>query len=331
MITIFSRTNDATTTEVINWIKQLDKNIKILRINSDDKNIEFVSFNGLTEELLIKVGSEVFDLNDTTVNWYRKGGNPMNKLLKVSFNRSYFKNDSSYIKSHLKNELNVLLDYFGFITESKKFSLGSKFNSTLNKLVVLTKARKYALETPSSFINQSKVELVETCENNGDLITKALSDGIYKFGNGKAHYTYTEKIDSDCVQNLPATYFPSLFQLQVNKKYEVRSFYLNGEFYSMAIFSQNNSKTKVDFRKYDGIKPNRCVPYLLPQEIEEKLSKLINDLGLNTGSIDIIVDENDNFIFLEINPVGQFTMTSIPCNYFLEKKVAKLLIEKYKS
>jgi len=36
---------------------------------------------------------------------------------------------------------------------------------------------------------------------------------------------------------------------------------------------------------------------------------------------------NGDFIFLEINPVGQFGMTSIPCNYFLEKKIAEHLIK----
>ena len=110
------------------------------------------------------------------------------------------------------------------------------------------------------------------------------------------------------------------------KKYEVRVFYLDPEFYSMAIFSQRDDQTQVDFRKYNLEKPNRCVPYELPKAIEHKLKALMNILDLNSGSIDLIVNKDDDYIFLEVNPVGQFAMVSEPCNYFLEKKVAEFLI-----
>ncbi|GEM_PF-2524516 len=34
-----------------------------------------------------------------------------------------------------------------------------------------------------------------------------------------------------------------------------------------------------------------------------------------------------NIFFLEINPIGQFGMTSIPCNYYLKKRNALKFIE----
>ena len=93
----------------------------------------------------------------------------------------------------------------------------------------------------------------------------------------------------------------------------------------MAIFSQKNEGTVVDFRKYTDGNPQRKVPYKLPKSEEKKLIALMEELDLNTGSIDIIVDINNNYIFLEVNPVGQFGMTSVPCNYYLERKIAKTL------
>ena len=112
----------------------------------------------------------------------------------------------------------------------------------------------------------------------------------------------------------------------IQKKIEIRSFYLVDRFYSMAIFSQKNKKTSTDYRKYDSEIPNRMIPYELPSNIEDMLIRIYEKVGLNTGSADIIVDEENNFYFLEINPVGQFTMTSTPCNYYLEKEVALELI-----
>lgn len=87
----------------------------------------------------------------------------------------------------------------------------------------------------------------------------------------------------------------------------------------MAILSQSDEKTKIDFRKYNEEKPNRNVPFKLPDDIDQKIKQLFKYLDLNTGSVDLIVDHQENFYFLEINPVGQFGMVSYPCNYFLEK------------
>lgn len=83
----------------------------------------------------------------------------------------------------------------------------------------------------------------------------------------------------------------------VKKSFEIRSFYLHGEFYSMAIFSQRNKQTSVDFRKYCTELPNKNEPFKLPDDIEEKLDKLYKKLDLNTGSADFIVDKEGNYVF----------------------------------
>jgi glutathione synthase/RimK-type ligase-like ATP-grasp enzyme len=51
----------------------------------------------------------------------------------------------------------------------------------------------------------------------------------------------------------------------------------------------------------------------------------MTDLCLDTGSIDIVRTTDGRYVFLEVNPVGQFGMVSVPCNYNLELKVAKYL------
>ncbi len=91
----------------------------------------------------------------------------------------------------------------------------------------------------------------------------------------------------------------------------------------MAIFSQNDSKTEVDFRKKTEDSQVRNVPYRLPEHIREKLIEVAAKLRLDTGSFDMIVDTDNNYIFLEVNPLGQFSMTSFPCNYYLERKLQK--------
>lgn len=91
------------------------------------------------------------------------------------------------------------------------------------------------------------------------------------------------------------------------------------------MFSQNNDSSKIDFRNYSK-KPARRIPFELPEEIKKRTDHLMKTIGLNSGSIDMILTPDNEFYFLEVNPVGQFGMTSIPCNYKLEEIIASKLI-----
>jgi hypothetical protein len=52
----------------------------------------------------------------------------------------------------------------------------------------------------------------------------------------------------------------------------------------------------------------------------------MKQLNLNTGSIDMAVNTENEYVFFEVNPIGQYGMTSVPCNYNLDKKIAEYLI-----
>lgn len=116
-----------------------------------------------------------------------------------------------------------------------------------------------------------------------------------------------------------------MFQQKIDKNLEIRAFYLDGRCYSMAICSSFDKQTQVDYRRYNDVKPNRKVPYCLPSHIEKNIDALMKKLKLNCGSLDLILDNNGVYYYLEVNPVGQFGMVSFPCNYNLEKIIAEYL------
>ena len=49
-------------------------------------------------------------------------------------------------------------------------------------------------------------------------------------------------------------------------------------------------------------------------------------LGLDTGSLDLIVTPDERHVFLEVNPQGQLDWLSHDCNYHLEERIADALI-----
>jgi glutathione synthase/RimK-type ligase-like ATP-grasp enzyme len=74
--------------------------------------------------------------------------------------------------------------------------------------------------------------------------------------------------------------------------------------WATAIYSQEQEHTKLDFRHNTADCPHE--PFLLPPKIEQMCLEIVRRLGLRMGNIDMIVTPDEKFIFLEINPNGQW-------------------------
>jgi len=327
MILILSRGDDGSTSHVTTWLYYFKKDY--IRINGDKDNTSFIRYDSGRKELLFEHNGKEINLFDIKSMWYRRRGFSRYNLglEDEAGGKSVFFDDIRYQKNHLTSEAKDLLDFFIYSVESNcEQVLGRYFKSTVNKLIVNDIAVRHGFQIPETFITPSKQYLAEVVEGQQvEVINKAISNGVY-FNTGKTgYYSYTEKVDKNYLSELPDSFFPSLFQKKIEKRFELRVFYLKGVFYPMAIFSQRSKDTEVDFRKQNTGSSNRKVPFKLPVEVESKLRLIFEELRLDTGSADLIVDQDGQYIFLEINPIGQFGMTSQPCNYYLEKKIAEML------
>ncbi len=333
MILIFSISNDYATAEVIKRLKHLDQ--EVVRINRDDNVYKFYKITD--KEILFKnlKQQKTYNLLDAKSCWWRRTGLSKNHFLldkkRISFKANGFNLDSLINGSWnlTSTETNDLIDFIQTkIYQTCTINIGSPWRYDLNKLKVLRIAEKYGLDTPKYEIISNLNQIVHNDFSTDKFVTKAICEGVYKTIDKHHFYSYTESYNiedfSEGKNNI--SIFPSLIMEQIEKTMEIRSFFLAGSFYSMEIFSQANEQTKVDFRKYDSEKPNKCEPFQLPETIEKKLKKVFEELDLNCGSIDLIIDNNGNYVFLEINPVGQYNMTSDPCNYNIDNVIANYLI-----
>ncbi len=325
MVLIISNELDNSTNEVIAWLHHQNK--KYLRINETDTiTIESLNINHATPDILFRVNNgKVLNTKDISSYWYRRGG--------IYHNHQIIKNivlsDSllnAEIVHNVKNDLDICVSFFIDIIE-KKTKIGSMINATNNKLIHLALAQSLNIKTPLSLITTKKADYFSIKKRSlaKEIITKSISDGFHHFDKKDSWALYTKVISGDIENSLPVNFPLTLLQEKINKKWELRIFYLKGKFYSMAIFSQNDKKTEIDFRKYNTVKPNYRVPYQLPKNIEKKLHQFMIKADLNTGSIDMIYSKEGDYYFLEVNPVGQFGMVSYPCNYYLEKEIASIL------
>jgi ATP-GRASP peptide maturase of grasp-with-spasm system len=322
-VLIFSELLDASTNDVINWLSAMNHNV--FRINTEDV-VDGVrmSFEGKTT-IQIKVNGKKINLNEMDCTWYRRGHLTLNR--RIYFPKKIEKEIHEAVSNHLiEDELMTIEEFIDSYLYGKPH-LGNNIQRNSNKLIALEKARKVGLKTPNSEISSEKDELLNFFnKHDKDCISKGIQD-ILSFTVKNKGYNYaTSKINEEDIREMNETFFPSLLQQNIPKKYELRIFYLRKEFYAMAIFSQNDAQTKVDFRNYNWEKPNRNVPYILPKEIERKLELFMQSMQLDCGSIDMIVTNKNEYVFLEVNPKGQYGMVSLPCNYHLDKMIVNELL-----
>lgn len=124
-----------------------------------------------------------------------------------------------------------------------------------------------------------------------------------------------EKLDE--LGALPAC--PAIFQECIEKEVELRITIVGEELFTAAIHSQEHPETRVDFRRF-ALFPDyntvRHSVFELPKDVSEKLLRLMRELGLRFGCVDMILTPRGEYVFLEVNPSGQWgwieEMTGLP-------------------
>lgn len=309
MIIIQTSANDASTQSVIQWLSFFGEDF--LRL--DDNTFVEIKRLDRNHVILLLNGEEV-DFNKIKSFWYRRGHFFLRK-----------ENEKNSLNIFLKKENEEAFELLQLKLLDKKHIGNYKYDN-VNKLIVSELAEKCGLDVPDYMITNNKSDLLEFRGKYQKIITKHIQGlPFFKIENYMMG-ALTKIVETEDIINFEENFSHSLFQEYIDKEIEIRSFFINDNFYSSAIFSQNDGQTTVDFRDYNRTKPNRVTPFKLPKEIEEKLKSLNKKLNINSGSYDLILSKDSKYYFLEVNPIGQFAQVSGPCNYYLERKIAEELL-----
>lgn len=313
MIAIIAPDAEKTVNDVIDWLSYWQK--KYARINQiKDATIQ-IEIN----DFVINEGNFKFNKKDIASFWNRKG----DFAIHIS-NQFVEKEHEKKVMGYLSNEWQILRNFLVQQLEQKKH-LGNFFLQIPNKLNHLYLAQQAGLAIPKTIISNEKIAIKDFENKSSNIINKSLRDSFTGTFNQIYYYNHTERVNNEMIDGLNDTFFPSLFQEEIQKAYELRIVFVHETLWTMAIFSQNDIKTEVDWRNYNYEKPNRKIPYKLPNEIAGNIKTFIRASGLNTGAIDMVVTKDREYVFLECNPNGQISMVSENCNYFIERSIANYL------
>jgi len=114
---------------------------------------------------------------------------------------------------------------------------------------------------------------------------------------------------------------PTILQPYVAKAFELRCVVIGEKIFCAKMDSQANETTRIDWRGGD---PEHEI-FALPEQVEASLHRLMDSFGLNFASLDMIVTPEGEFVFLELNPNGQWLWLEIELGLPLVASMADLL------
>lgn len=295
-ILILGSEDDLNLINLIEWLNFHRANLFFM--NTSIMEIEIIHYGFDEKKLTIEVNDGVnlyeVDFTDLKVTFSRG-----NRIRFKKMNNPLAKDhDNGWLSYNLvyQDNLDTFIEYY---LRGNSIFIGSWQSGLVNKLIVLEEAQKVGLKIPNSFLLTG----VERLDKSKCYVSKSFGLPYRGMIDSSFITSYTEKIPQEKV---PKKFMSSFVQEEIKKKFEVRTFIFMDMVFSMAIFSQMNSKSLTDYRHYDFDNPYLNEPFELPKDILLKTKKLMEKLNINTGSIDFIYSTDSEFYFLEINPNGQF-------------------------
>lgn len=303
-IVIFTETFDSVSDSVCRWLLHYKQ--PFLRVNYNDPHIQVSAISSNLNQ-----GALQFENQEETLN--------LDKIKSVWFRRGSFYNlpisaidncNDDRIKNFLRNEYTTFFSFIHSELRKKCFVLGNPEKSILNKIQVLNIARNIGFIVPKSIITTDAKEVRSFFKTS--YLAKAINDLLEVECDGKVYQQRIKYFHH--IKDSPDDFSLSFFQEVINYVAEIRVFYLLGNCYTVVNYGIENETI--------------WTRYNLPHSVCRKIIKLMNEIDLNTGSIDLLLTGKGDYYFLEVNPVGQFEWLNYYGNFFLEKKIAEELIKR---
>jgi|TARA_Y100000031_G_scaffold155565_1_gene206726 glutathione synthase/RimK-type ligase-like ATP-grasp enzyme len=278
---------------------------------------EYLVFEVINNNLVysIVVDGKMYNIDDFSAIWYMKPHLPVSliKFKPVEYRQ--------FIQKQFRSMRVALWSIF----RHKKW-LDNPWNVQIaeDKLFQLKCAMQVGFNIPETLATSDPERVKSFYEkHNGNIIVKALgvSPMIDKV-------LYTNKLtNKDMAQIDSVKMSPSIFQVYVSKKHELRITVVGDKIFPVKIYSQEDEVTSLDWRRKPKLNDFdvKMEQTILSQKVKQYIRHYMELINLRYGCIDMIVTENDEYVFLEINPNGQWYFVQLHTEAQIAEAIAELL------
>lgn len=290
------------------------KNIPYFRLNSDHLNhLQKISINEDSFELADEFGNSITSDRIKGV-WHRKAWKiTVPEELDEDYEKIFLKEYAS-----LRYNLITILENVPWINP---FENEKKIDG--NKMLQLKIAQKNKLHIPKTLFSNDETKITtffhEYCK--GKMVAK-LHGVITKSMDGE-NFLSTTIIDENSLEHISdIAYCPMIFQPYIEKEYELRIIYVDGEFFTGKINNSENADWRIANENYFWS------VYEIPEKIKASLTLMMKEIGLCLGAIDMIKGKDGKYYFLEVNPQGEWGMLQKELNFPIAERIADYLIKR---
>lgn len=284
------------TTAALSWALSI-AGYEPIWINNITNIISNVTITNATDSWQILLNE-----NDTIFGnvWFRRPGK-YRISSKVNHKDYYF----------IENEWKSLVDNIHILSDCLTYSLwiNNPRDAFIaeNKMLQLSMAKKCGLKIPNTLISNNKEYILDFYNQNKYIIYKPFRHEKWIDKNSNiisgcwaSVMNDIDKIDSDSFD-----ISPGIYQQYIKKKTELRAIIIGNNIYCVSIESHND-EPMIDWRP-EYILGNVIInTYDLPIETKNYLLSFMSSMNLKFGCVDLILDDDNNYYFLEVNQGGQF-------------------------
>lgn len=200
-----------------------------------------------------------------------------------------------------------------------------------NKLHQLRVACEVGLTIPQTLVTNNPEQVREFFyQLKGKMVTKLLTPLSYSM-EGSSFFLYTSAVKEEDLTDLETLrYCPMVFQEQIPKQQELRVIFVDGNIFVGALDASKYEAFSVDWRRGTS---EACVwkPHKLPQSITQRLNAFMAKFNLVFGAFDFIQTPSGEYVFLEVNPTGEWGMLERDLELPISEAIADALIVTRKS
>ncbi|MEH1896282.1 MAG: MvdC family ATP-grasp ribosomal peptide maturase [Nostoc sp.] len=202
-----------------------------------------------------------------------------------------------------------------------------RINIAHNKLRQLRVASEVGFTIPQTLVTNKAESAREFFQQvNGKMVSKLLTALSRSMEANSSFFLYTSTVKEEDLQDAESLrYCPMVFQEQIPKQSELRVVYVNGHVFVGALEASVYAAAKVDWRK-PGVELGTWQHHQLPNEVVRRLQAFMGKFGLLFGALDFIVTPSGEYVFLEVNPIGEWGMLEKDLDLPISSAIADALI-----
>lgn len=303
MILIITNKKDYTADYLI--LKLKERNIDFFRLNTEDfpQSIDLVlNVNDKGINGYLNTPQKIIQVDEISSAWYRR---PLPSNLET-------KELEHAAKEFIRVESEETLVGLWKILPCFWVSYPDNIRAAESKIWQLKLASEIGFAIPQTLITNSSWEARTFFNEIDSIIYKPQRHGRI-IQNGSTSFIYTSIVKKQHMNQIESNRFaPSLFQKHVQKNLELRITVVGEKTFAVEIYSQEVIEALYDWRRADTGKLLHR-PHRLREDIKSKCISLVKKLGLRFGAIDMILTPQGEYVFLEINPNGQWAWIQELC------------------